>query len=352
MMSEKIIREALVPEDLFGLKPENLKRNYRKLISFVHPDKNHNKSDIIQKEFTKLFQKVKEFKRIADIKIKNKTYGIDLKVTEPEIVPTVIKTKRHEYSLLHSFKNADICNIYECVNEKNKKLVFKSSRLESDNDLVLNEINMIKWIDTKHNDELYSEFYPKILDSFIIKNEKGEKLQTLIIPNYKVEGYISLLDVRNKFNDELNSRHLVWIFKRIMMAIGHLHNAGMVHGALLPPHILIHPINHAIKLIDWSYSIKGNNKIKAISTKYKSFYPLEVLNKKAQGGYTDIYMAAKCMLYLIAGNRGVPKRVSQYFKYCAIPGPHSRPQDAWALHEEFDEAMRDIYGKPKYVELT
>jgi hypothetical protein len=28
-----------------------------------------------------------------------------------------------------------------------------------------------------------------------------------------------------------------------------------------------------------------------------------------------------------------------------------RPGDAWALHDEFEEALLKVYGKPKYVSL-
>jgi len=344
------IEKAIIPEDLFGLDPNELKINYRNLVKSIHPDKYEDKPEVIKKRFTALFQKVQSLKITADNKIKSGTYGIDLDKVKVEFEPTDIKTKRHTYTLLHSLPNADICDVYKCKNEKGEKLIFKSSRNQSDNDLVLNEIDSIKYIE-KHSDSLYNQFYPKIIDSFKIKDASKLQRQVVVLIDYREKGYISLLEVRDKFKDDLNPRHIVWIFKRMLMGLGYLHNQSMTHGAILPQHILVHPVDHSIKIIDWSYLVKGQSKIKAISSDYKAFYPIEVLKKRQLGGYTDIYMAAKTMQYLIKGNERVPIGLINFLKYCTIPGPSHRPLDAWLLHEEFDKEMTEIFGKPKYIEL-
>ena len=47
-----------------------------------------------------------------------------------------------------------------------------------------------------------------------------------------------------------------------------------------------------------------------------------------------------------------PCRCGAFVRSCLLEGPRMRPDDAWALLDEFDELLRDLYGPPKYHALV
>ena len=94
----------------------------------------------------------------------------------------------------------------------------------------------------------------------------------------------------------------------------------------------------------------------AISPAWRSFYPPEVLDKKPATAATDIYMASKLAQYILGGReedgwvpQKVPAYLSRFLKSCCLPEVAQRPQNAWAVHEEFSSYMRHHYGPKKFV---
>ncbi len=71
-------------------------------------------------------------------------------------------------------------------------------------------------------------------------------------------------------------------------------------------------------------------------------------------------MAAKCAIYLLGGIRwrrpsrkNIPKPFACFVKSCLFGIPERRPQDAWMLHNEFDESIvKPYFGAPRFVELA
>ena len=70
-------------------------------------------------------------------------------------------------------------------------------------------------------------------------------------------GFRSLAEVRSAFPAGLDPRDAAWMWRRLLVAIGAAHRAGVIHGAVLPEHVLIHPAEHGLVLVDWCYSVSG-----------------------------------------------------------------------------------------------
>ena len=71
-------------------------------------------------------------------------------------------------------------------------------------------------------------------------------------------------------------------------------------------------------------------------------YPPEVRRDKEASPATDIYMATGLMTRVV-GDR-MPKAMKRFAAGCLFDAPRMRPQDAWALLEEFDELLHQLYG--------
>lgn len=178
-----------------------------------------------------------------------------------------------------------------------------------------------------------------------------------VMPFY--EGFVSLQGVLEAFPKGLDYRDMVWMFKRSLAALGYAHSRGLIHGAVTPPHILVHPVDHGAKVIDWSYSVHSpKTSIKAYSPAWKDYYAPEIFEKRFPAPGTDIYMLGKVMIALLGGNLAtntmpdaVPQEIQKLLTRCVHPSMSLRPLDAWDLHEELDRVLERLVGKPKYRRL-
>jgi hypothetical protein len=66
-------------------------------------------------------------------------------------------------------------------------------------------------------------------------------------------------------------------------------------------------------------------------------------------------MAAACMIELLGGDpiqktipASVPQSLRAFFKGCCLPGKRSTPQDAWALKNEYEELIDQLWGEQKF----
>ena len=126
---------------------------------------------------------------------------------------------------------------------------------------------------------------------------------------------------------------MAWMWRRLLIALGFAHTCGMIHGAVLPSHVLIQPEQHGLVLIDWSYAVSNpatGDYIPAIVTEYQAWYPAEVLAKEPPSPSTDLYMGAMCMIYLLGGDpvtgampESTPKRIQSFFRGVALKKPCS-----------------------------
>jgi hypothetical protein len=140
------------------------------------------------------------------------------------------------------------------------------------------------------------------------------------------------------------------MFNRILGGLVLTHKCGYVHGALTPDHILIVPETHNGILIDWSYSVPVGEKIKAISPKWKGYYPAEVLTGHPSTFGVDLYMAARCASALL-GTQPRPRLLAGFLRACLL-GPRHRPQNAHETFVEFRELLATLFGKPTFRRFT
>ena len=246
-------------------------------------------------------------------------------------------------------------------------VLLKIARNQIDNDLLKNEADVLKALTDKFASEKKSQTWnccvPKILDSFQVTADDGKpKPQVNILEFFT--GFISGEDIR-KISTGIDGRTLVWMWKRTLGVLSWIHHFGYVHGAVLPPHVLFFPDGsikdertHAIRLVDWCYAVNEKERLKAWIPDYKDFYPPEVINKNTIKPSTDLYMAAKTMIYLTGGDviknkfpTKIPPQLGNQIKKCLDPVAHRRPQNVSAIFDAFKATAKDVYGEPKFHEF-
>lgn len=300
--------------------------------------------------------------------------SLDLKDPSEKTVPIGDKTLVVEGKLYEG----DLCDLYAATHSTPQALVIKKDwtwydllddedeirvpallkvvKTPLDNDLVLNETKILPSLfPPGAADEKFYRYFPKMLEHLPVEIE-GAVHEALVV--HRVSGHISLAEILAAFPGGVDFRDMVWMWKRVLVGVGFAHEKGIVHGAVVPPHVIVHPTGHGAKVLDWSYAVNLKAKeprVRAMSAKWEKLYAPEIPGRKAVTPATDIYMSAKCALALIGGDIDtnempdtVPEPIQQFIKECLDPSPNMRPQNAWDLHEEFDKLLRKVVGKPVY----
>ena len=144
----------------------------------------------------------------------------------------------------------------------------------------------------------------------------------------------------------------VWTLKRILEVLYWTHQTGHLHGAVVPPHVLIHPRDHGAMLVGWSASVRSGDSAGvphfAVARAWKDWYP-DARRASCAG---DIAMATRCALRMAGGGSftdagSIPTPLAELL-LSAARGEHS---DAWKLRELITQRSLEILGPPSYCPL-
>lgn len=201
----------------------------------------------------------------------------------------------------------------------------------------------------------YTYYFPTVVESIAFRDGFAKRANIFL----RSPGHYTLRQIKEQYPYGLGGRHLAWIFKRLLTAVGFAHRQGVAHTSIVPEHILIDHENHGLQLLDWIHSTDLGHVTKTISGQYRDWYPKEVLEKQPVLPGTDLWMAAKCMIYLGGGDvktgkmpRTTPAGLQRYFRACLLESPSMRPHDAWKFLDDVTEELGKIYGKPRFMKLV
>ncbi len=227
--------------------------------------------------------------------------------------------------------------------------VLKLPRAPRDNDLLLAEATALRRI-RGQGEQRYRAFVPELVESVRHRDAAtGVERRGNVLD--RLTGFHSLAEVRRAHPDGIDPRDAAWMWRRLLVALGNAHRAGVVHGAVVPEHVMIHPRAHGLVLVDWCYSVtfaepRTAPHIPAMVPHRKETYPPEVADRRPAVPATDVYMATRCMEYVTAGR--LPRQLRSFARGCSLPAPTRRPADAFALLGELDEALERCFGPRRF----
>jgi hypothetical protein len=249
----------------------------------------------------------------------------------------VMTTKRGTYRVGALVAAGDIANLYAAGDA-----LLKLPRQPGDNDLMAAEARALARLE-KDGDPRHRAYAPRLIESFTHEDPSRVRRTANVLE--RLTGFVPLAELRSK----IDPRDAAWMWRRLLVGLGWAHRAGVVHGAVLPGHVLIHPAEHGVALIDWCYSVAPGERIPALVSEFRDFYPPEVRAKEAAGPATDIYMATALILDLMSDP---PAAIRRFARGCLYDAPRMRPQDAWHLLAELDELLENLYGPRKFRPFT
>src|SRR4029453_9406676 len=157
-----------------------------------------------------------------------------------------IRTDQDVYSTAVLDFQGDLANLYR-VPGGHLKLV----RDPSCNDLMAREAAALRRL-AEHGDPRYLPYVPRLVDSF--RHKEGSTIRRGNVIATSARNLHSLAEVAAARPHGLHPRDPAGLWRRPLVPLRPGPRAGVIHGAVLPAHVLIEPDDHGVVLVDWCYS--------------------------------------------------------------------------------------------------
>jgi hypothetical protein len=234
----------------------------------------------------------------------------------------------------------DIANLYE-----HERGLLKLVRDPADNDLLDREAAALTRLHAA-GDTRFLPYVPALIERQRHQDPATGALRRANLIG-RLDGFVTLADVHAAYPGGVDPRDAAWMWRRLLVAAGFAHRAGVIHAAVVPEHVLIDPAEHGLVLVDWCYAITAPGELAAaVPARYAGWYPAEIRGRQAPGPDLDIWLAARRMTDLMGDL--VPAPLAAFARGCTLLSPRSRPCDAWRLLGELDAVLERLYGPRKF----
>jgi hypothetical protein len=283
----------------------------------------------------------------------------------------VITTRRRAYTVGDLLAEGDLANVYTCEIAEGRQRsagLLKIARDPEDYDLLLNEARTLRHLLAPIGTDPVPAYVPRLLDSFFYRDASGAERRVNAFPLVTTERgplpadeLFSVAEIRQAYPNGVDPKQMAWMWRRLLIALGHAHDREVIHGAVLPPHILIHPEAHGLLLVDWCASVQradtSGDRIAAISTDYERWYPPSVLAGRPPTPAVDLEMGLRSMVYLLGGDPltgalppHVPGPLQAYLHGALASG--AAGTSAWRLYQDFSDLLASLWGQRSFVPFS
>lgn len=148
-------------------------------------------------------------------------------------------------------------------------------------------------------------FLPRLTDAFDLPRQDG--IYRVNVYGERDGEWYSLEEIKRYFPNGFPPKHMAWILRRITSILGYLYGRKIMHGAVLPHHVLIYGNHHLLNLTGNEYAVynpaRTGERINHIPfDEYFDWYPQWIFDQEGPKPYMDAVMALRCMVYLLDGN--------------------------------------------------
>lgn len=390
------INKYKYPEEMFGRlngasvdeKIDSLKRKFRKLMLDYGADRYQRyKSKEIIDILSEITRKIIELESLAEKTINEGTYG-----TTRNGNGFLIKGRKHHYSVESLYSEANFSQTFLATYKDIKNVCIKMARIadddnvvfgidkiESNNNLLNHEIDMLRNLDSINDDifpKIRKQHFPVLVDDFMsISGYDGVDVERRAMVTEHVSAY-DFVSLRERFPNGVSLYHACWMFARMLSAVGHLHHNGIIHGNIHPEGIFVNAKDHNVTLADFEFSI---NNYSAKDAKYigatENYTAPEVYKGAKPHPITDIYSIGMSVIYILGGDiekRKLPEKCemidvvnsNKIERERGIQGiknlilsmvnqhPLARSDDAWKAYHQLTELRKLAFGKSGFIEFN
>lgn len=275
-----------------------------------------------------------------------------------ESAPDTVAGPGRTYNLLRLLAVGDVADVHLAGSGSDPgaepRYLLKVSRIPGGQALLENECERLAGLVDAASATTYRKYLPTLVESFSARDSFRKRVNV-----FEYQPGLFTLEQVHERHPALDGKHLGWIFNRLLTVLGFCQSQRVVHGAVLPCHVLIDAANHGLQLVGWGQSVEMGRQVRLVSTRYLDWYPPEVLEKQPATPAADLFLAARCLIYLAGGDpvrdrmpESVPAPMQRFLRICLLESARMRPDDAWKLQDEWGELLGRLYGPPRFHELT
>ncbi len=136
-----------------------------------------------------------------------------------------------------------------------------------------------------------------------------------------------------------------WMWRRLLEVLSFLRQAGFVHGAVLPQHLLVEEGEHGLRLVGYSCADRAGEPLRAVCSRYESFYPRASPGPLEPG--MDVQMAARCIAFVLGPATGLFADLVR-----EVAESDAASVDPWALRSRVGDVARAAFGPPSFSPLV
>jgi hypothetical protein len=149
------------------------------------------------------------------------------------------------------------------------------------------------------------------------------------------------------------------VWRRILETLSFVHAAGIVHGAVIPPHLVVQDGEHGVHLVGFGHADPMGRGLRAVAKGFEAFYPPGLVPSARLLPAADLSMSARTITALLAGDPAsgavpgsVPEPLASLIRQVAAADPMATPdEDAWALRERLGTLAREVFGPPAFCPI-
>ena len=165
--------------------------------------------------------------------------------------------------------------------------------------------------------------------------------------------------VQRAYPQGIPPRASIWVWRRILEVLSFIHSSGLVHGAVLPPHLLVQKNEHGVRLVGYGCAGYAAKKIQFMADGYSSFYPAGIRIGSTLTPQLDVLMSARCIVAILGGNPAdaylpaeVPAPLAVLIRRVALGNPASSGvENAWQIREELGALADSVFGAPQFTPI-
>jgi hypothetical protein len=284
--------------------------------------------------------------------------------------PLDISTGGRRYRVFDRLAIGSVCAVYRCrfsAGRGETEGVFKIVRDPCANNLVVNEAEVLRQLHERDDEKRFAPFLPLVEDSIAVQGDAAAPPRQANVlrmhRDIRSPGELyTLAEVLRQYPAGLDARDVAWIWRRLLSILGFVHVQGVVHGAVLPMHVMIEPREHKLILVDWCCAVQEppnpGTRLTVISGGHLAWYKKESLAANPPTPALDIALGARCMVELLGGDplsldfpNNVDPAIQRNLLRCVGAGPSSG-LDAWKLLDDFDRLIEVLWGPRQFRVLT
>ena len=272
-----------------------------------------------------------------------------------DAIPMDLTVSRRDYRVLDRIGVGSRCVVYRCHLLGGGEGTFKVARDPVSNAAVAREAEALRHLSAADPDGRFTPFVPTVLESFGYVGGPREPprhanvLRLHADVRSPADDLYTLAELKAAYPAGVDARDVAWIWRRLLTAVGFAHTHGVAHGAVLPVHVLIDPVDHKLVLIGWSSATLPGRPTPTAPPAVPAAYRSWVAAEPHRSRLADLRLAARCMADLLPPVAAEPAVARHLDRVRSLTNAGEHP---WHVRAEFDDLIAALWGPRQFRPLT